>query len=485
MLNRCKALLGTLFLNFFLVHDNFAINDQSSTFILTGIFNSLNNEDTVKLQLADESGYFVPSATKEFTACVVNHRFTFHIENITTPRYIKLVSQTNIIANSLFPYLVKGGDSVFIREENNIWTFAGKNSKLYYSQYEVFKFYRESQKIEAPSELSKIQRYFKRIDLDGLKCMNYLNNLKKYLNAEDYYLIKANIISFYQDGEKIIPILWRFGRKIDSLNYYLKGYVDPLWNKAIKAELENQQIVKFSSSFVNYLIDQYEFDSCILTNTAFYLGKAFNYFAYNFNHELREELVYTLLAKKNSRRYNDSTAYYIDKAIKENIIGRKSYLTDLENLKHLTTKGSLAYNFSLPNDKLKVIRLSNFKGRTVLLDFWYSQCGPCAQIHPYIEKLSKEFSQDSFIVVAISVDKDRSIWLKSISDGIRTSKHSINLYTEGKGANHPVIKNFRVSGYPTIILIDKNGRMLPPVIDPRLDNGKNIEYTIRNAILEE
>jgi thiol-disulfide isomerase/thioredoxin len=126
--------------------------------------------------------------------------------------------------------------------------------------------------------------------------------------------------------------------------------------------------------------------------------------------------------------------------------------------------------------------MKSFSGKVVLLDFWFAHCGPCAMIHPYLEEVRKEFVNTDFVLVAISIDKSKETWLSSIKNGLRTSSSNVNLYTNGQGDNNDIIKHYNVKNYPTLILIDKSGRLLPTPIDPREDNGQNLKQLIRNHL---
>ena len=69
-----------------------------------------------------------------------------------------------------------------------------------------------------------------------------------------------------------------------------------------------------------------------------------------------------------------------------------------------------------------------------------------------------------------------------LQKNIYTSEHSINLYTEGKADLHPMISHYLIKAYPTIILVDKNGKLCEHPINPRLDDGANLVSLINKAL---
>ncbi|MCB0743419.1 MAG: AhpC/TSA family protein [Ignavibacteriae bacterium] len=100
------------------------------------------------------------------------------------------------------------------------------------------------------------------------------------------------------------------------------------------------------------------------------------------------------------------------------------------------------------------IRLSNFKGKVILLDFWSSTCAPCrVQIRDKFSKLKRKYKDKEFIIVSFSLDTEYSAWKKaSKEDGINW----INI-SDLKGQKSPVVIDYNVWGIPRTFLIDKEG----------------------------
>ncbi len=114
-------------------------------------------------------------------------------------------------------------------------------------------------------------------------------------------------------------------------------------------------------------------------------------------------------------------------------------------------QGTAAPDFELPLlDSRDKLRLRDYRGRVVLLDFWASWCGPCRQSLPEYQKLREEFPRKDFEVIAITVDEDAADALKFLE------RHALRFPLphdpQGKvaGAYQPL-------GMPTSYLIDRNG----------------------------
>ncbi|SFH51141.1 TlpA family protein disulfide reductase [Pedobacter insulae] len=133
-----------------------------------------------------------------------------------------------------------------------------------------------------------------------------------------------------------------------------------------------------------------------------------------------------------------------------------------DELKHILENSSVGklVNFELPDTKNKFTKMSDFKGKVVLLDFWFTGCSPCKWLYQsQLKKLEQHFKNtDKFVKIAISVDKDQSKWLKSVSEGEYTSPSGVNLTTGGD--HHQLIKEFDVRSYPYLMLVDQDGKLV-------------------------
>lgn len=98
----------------------------------------------------------------------------------------------------------------------------------------------------------------------------------------------------------------------------------------------------------------------------------------------------------------------------------------------------------------KTVRLDDFRGRWVLLDFWSRGCGPCIKAVPELGAVSKEY-QDQLSVVSISLDRESS-WKEA------SAEHRIfwNDWNDPKGSAGSV-RVFGTTGIPTFVLITPEG----------------------------
>ncbi len=126
-----------------------------------------------------------------------------------------------------------------------------------------------------------------------------------------------------------------------------------------------------------------------------------------------------------------------------------------------TFTGSVSYSlpakFKSFDESRNAITEENFKGKIVLLDFWYSRCGVCFVKFPQVQAFYEKYKNDSSVII-LAVDKpieeDKE---KSAFQIIREEGYSFPVVV-ATDENMP--EKFGVKGYPTTFVIDQNGTVV-------------------------
>jgi peroxiredoxin len=111
-------------------------------------------------------------------------------------------------------------------------------------------------------------------------------------------------------------------------------------------------------------------------------------------------------------------------------------------------------NFTVKNIAGKDVRLSDFKGQVVLLNFWATWCGPCRREIPSLTALYRDYKERGFTVLGVSVDSE----VKLIKPFARTMKMN---YPVLIGAGREDLANAfgPFAGYPTTVLVGRDGKV--------------------------
>jgi peroxiredoxin len=118
--------------------------------------------------------------------------------------------------------------------------------------------------------------------------------------------------------------------------------------------------------------------------------------------------------------------------------------------------GTDALDFSQNDIQGKPVKLSAFKGKYVLLDFWASWCKPCRLENPNVVKVYNKFKNKNFTVLGVSLDQSKDAWVKAIE----TDKLAWNHVSDLQQWNNAVAQMYHIQSIPGNFLIDPNGKIV-------------------------
>ncbi len=114
-----------------------------------------------------------------------------------------------------------------------------------------------------------------------------------------------------------------------------------------------------------------------------------------------------------------------------------------------------APDLTMPGTDGKNISISNYKGKYVLVDFWASWCAPCRQENPNVVEAYNKFKNKNFAILGVSLDDDKTAWLKAIQDDHLSWTHMSDLQSPSAAAT-----TYQFDGIPFNVLIDPQGKII-------------------------
>jgi len=123
-----------------------------------------------------------------------------------------------------------------------------------------------------------------------------------------------------------------------------------------------------------------------------------------------------------------------------------------------TSSGTMAASeIALKNPAGTELRLSNLKGKVVLIDFWASWCAPCRKENPNVVRLYKKYRGEGFEIFSVSLDQDQNAWKAAIDkDGLFWPNHVSDLM----GWQTPLVQAYGIQGIPHTVLLNREGNIV-------------------------
>jgi peroxiredoxin len=135
--------------------------------------------------------------------------------------------------------------------------------------------------------------------------------------------------------------------------------------------------------------------------------------------------------------------------------------------------GQPAPEIALADTKGKIVTLSSFKGKYVLVDFWASWCGPCRAENPNVVQAYEKFKKKNFTILGVSLDDNKEDWEEAIKADNLNWAHISDL----KKWESTVVSTYKIEGIPFNILVDPNGMVIATEL-----RGPALEETLNKLI---
>lgn len=430
-----------------------------------------NAQDTISnIEIAIFDGQFAKTEMQNYQVVTTNGIFQFDFE-------LKRTAQVGIYINNRlaslpgsFSILVNPGDNIAITIHDvkkmglqNI-SFSGKGSDKINLLKAINRRLLASNTQKARWDKSSITEKYLNADkyLNIIDSMFIKNGLK---NIRDLKLVRAQVT----DGALDMLLYHSVKHYSDSVAILFEKYIKR--KNRVTAFLNKEVINYYGGRHIlpNYILlanrDKIQGESHVLRFTqpvdfSKLVIKEFNqvpavrdfllsYFAKDFFRNKWDSPISKELFSFYSKNVDHKNPYF------------KEVLQTFEYAQNNLKKGDPFYNFNLPDTAGKRYHLTDFKEKVVILDFWFNGCFACKLLVPSINKAEEFFKNKAVQFISIGIDK-KEPWKQGI--GIFSSESSLQLYTEEKRMDHDIVKFAKVSSYPRLIVLDKQGNIvgIPP-----------------------
>ncbi|MES2827395.1 MAG: TlpA disulfide reductase family protein [Bacteroidota bacterium] len=378
-------------------------------------------------------------------------------------------------------YILEKGDRIKCRLSDTGYQFSGIGSEKLNCQSEIYSLqYRFSEDDFKLAQHNQYEEFITNIDPKMDSCLGLqrlvIENYNKIIGRDLADVMLANCyglryyqwISFfhYNNSENVIPYL-----------AFLKSsafrHIDLSILEKVSPQIIDQSYVYSSFLFLKTLFENniYEDGKLEPFSSDKYLEKVFNSINRNYVGILRDKLLCMFMINFSTK---SSVNKFLDPAI--GIVETKMYTDFLQNLKSSRGIGVQFFNFNLTRIDGSKFTLSQLKNKVAIVDFWFNGCENCVSLNAAMHSVIEKYKNNSKVVfLSISIDKVKANWIKGIGSGKYTHPNAINLYTEGLGSNHPLIKNYNIVLYPTLFIL-KNQKFYssnPPV--PSMADMNNLD----------
>jgi thiol-disulfide isomerase/thioredoxin len=150
-------------------------------------------------------------------------------------------------------------------------------------------------------------------------------------------------------------------------------------------------------------------------------------------------------------------------------------LTNAKPLVLGDVKGKDAPDFALKDLQGKQVKLSDYRGKAVLLNFWATWCGPCKIEMPWFVELQKQYGPQGLEIIGVALDD--------------SGKDTIQKFAKDMGVNYTILQGqdavgdaYGAIGLPTSYFIDRSGKIIDSAAG--LVTRSEIEDNVKKSLAE-
>lgn len=455
----------------------FFITSYGQSAIISGNIKNLPDKHSIKCSFISSS---VLDDISAITIPVMKGSFSYRLD-IKKTTFLSLAENKNYFAGFIQP-----GDSIVVSYDATDFPstlfFSGKGNEKFNLLQLINKIRGNFTPVitSAKNEKFPVDYFFLKIDGAQKKLSEQILSSKSFMNNESFkqvnsYLAATILSTKYYGLQDIFS---------DSYNNILLKQQSKI-SAASKLNISN--FLKFNDIYSNsyfylkavYNVLSIHYESNVLpTSPSNNLRDKYNYLKTMLPPNLKSPILFLFLRNEIKNINNAS----IEPIIKQSFpllkdSGYKSNILTVLAVSRKLKNGSQAPDFTLEDKDGNKVNLASFKGKVIYMDFWFAACTPCHKLFEETKAAKEYFKLDSNVVwLTVSID-NRDIWENALK---KFNIQGYHVFTENKFRDHPIIKSYNVTEYPTTYLIDRHGVILdinPPHNSDELK--KEIETALR------
>lgn len=136
-------------------------------------------------------------------------------------------------------------------------------------------------------------------------------------------------------------------------------------------------------------------------------------------------------------------------------------------------KGAVFPDFNVQDIDGKPLSVSQYKGKTVLIDFWATWCGPCMRELPNVQKVYQKYHDKGFEIIGISLDSNKD----TLAGFLKQEKIPWQQYCDTKGWQSPLAEKYGIVSIPSTFLLDKDGKIFAKNV-----RGDDLDKAVTTAL---
>lgn len=330
--------------------------------------------------------------------------------------------------------------------------------------------------LKSKDEKTESDTYYQSKDLQ-----NYLNsvleNVKTANKREEDTLLKyksgisSNLLSYFNyelSNSYYFPFRMDYLFRNSKSEKFRKTITDFYFANKHKVIVEvNDKLLKYSNDYKFNKLLEIKYETTLKGNVGDVYRAQYDAVKSIANPELRDILItyfFTESVFTNRIANNESQDSCLRDALK--FIKLPELIEPIKR-ELLFFQGSKVPDFSFSDLGGKYTSLSDLKGKTFIMDFYFYGCKGCiAFAKRFKTEVYPEFENNpSFKVISVSIDPKREHWIAAMESGLYNEKSYINLSAGKLEWKHPFLTHYKQTSFPFILLVGPNGKLIAKIKD--------------------